>query len=507
MVFHRIRIRQIPPAFMQSFRCFVLWFLFACSPQAMETVAYRFAAAPFPDNAPGADAIMPKELRPESRFIGRNDELVDLSGWLRGRGVALTGGWAAWDRTTGTMIVRAAKFDQWHACEVSGFSKQHGNVTARVDWFFGADVWPAPKKGRRPDASLILATEEDCCNARAEITRGNGSGRHFRAMIPVVRYAPWTARWSLGLETDWSVNGGDSWGANLATSVGYDEPTPVAGWRSLRGEDTWILATTIDMALDDGTRWEKARAREAGDQEEFIPHPFAYYGPFEANLAGGWKAKVFSVSDLTAVLGEAYEYSDPEERMAFPLPKTAVPKHLSGWCLGTAIDMKPKIKEHGVPFAKEDTAILDPTRKWLLVCSRNPMIFDLVRQLCSPRSDRMTDRTFHAEVALEETGGRKPSELFRCFVAEGRGSKSSVWRTGKSGRSFHFESVCYSTLIDISYKLSAGRMPGTGLTSWKQESSTLIREGGETTGTVVHSPGGPGIRQRIKATIHRFGPK
>jgi hypothetical protein len=119
----------------------------------------------------------------------------------------------------------------------------------------------------------------------------------------------------------------------------------------------------------------------------------------------------------------------------------------------------------------------------------------------------MTDRTFHAEVALEETGGRKPSELFRCFVAEGRGSKSSVWRTGKSGRSFHFESVCYSTLIDISYKLSAGRMPGTGLTSWKQESSTLIREGGETTGTVVHSPGGPGIRQRIKATIHRFGPK
>ncbi len=492
---------------MPTFRCLIFWFLFACSPQAMETIAYRFAAAPFPNNAPGTETIIKNAPHPESRFIGKDDELVDLSGRLRSRGVALTGGWAVWDRTTGTMIVRAAKFDQWHACEVSRFSKQHRNVNARVDWFFGADVWPAPKEGRHPDASLVLATEEEGRDARAEITTGQGNDRHFKAEISSVRYAPWTSTWSVDLQTDWSGNNSDSWGASLATLVGYGEPTPVAGWRSLRGDDTWVLVTKIDMTLDDGTRWEQARAREVGAGEEFVPNPFAYFGPFERTLAGGWKAKVFSVSDLTVFLGEAYEYSDREERMAFPLPKTAVPKHLSDWCLGTAIDMKPKIKEHGVPFAKEDTAILDPTRRWLLVCSKNPMICDFVEQLCSSCDDRMTARAFHAEVALEETGGRKASELLRCFVAEGRGAKSSVWKTCKRGQLFHFESVCYSSFVDISYKLSVGRMPGTGLTSWKQESSTSIPEGEETTGTIIHSPGGPGIRQRIKATIHRFGPK
>lgn len=458
--------------------------------RAAETRAYRFTWPPlcidWNDETPASPAI-----RPKTCFVGKDDELVDLTKWFRKRKIPLKDGWVVWNETRNLLVVRGNLHEQLTTSACAGFYDQPTAVRILLEWYFGPEAWPVPGADLHADAdAAMICRSAQRARSEVEIQR-DGRIWSCRCEVEPVVSDTWVF-FDVELHAAWSTQTGRSWEAKIPLTAKFGDRIPVAGFRTGGGGPSWLLAMTGERVLPDGTLWREATLRESPKGP--VPVRVPELGENRVvDLDGGWKLgirrmppeklaarfRAGSSTDVVDPFDPFTDYGLPEVEI---LPEIKIPPRLSKWLSGTGVDMRKNFERAKIPLNSDDIAIYDPSANWVMVCTKDAAILLRIDEMsglgnCAPIA------RFRTEFQLEEIKGNSPSELFRCFLATRSGPEASISRNANHPESgspplfrWSVSGMQGDRENEIRLDSDIRVAPGAGIVLWNEHASYNLME-------------------------------
>jgi len=470
----------------------------------METFAYRFSDEPEFVRAFREDG-KPPNPRPESCFLGKDDELVDVTDWFRIRMLPLKDGWVVWNKTRKWLVIRGSLHEQLIATRLAGFLRQSIWLETRVEWHFGLHRWPELGDGNRPaDAALTLR----CRDGRKVSANLEVEKRVFGCEIEPYVGDLDGSEFSLRISPNWRGADGTEWLVWTTTEGRLNSRFAVAGCRVPGRKESWVVAVEIGKTLADGSPWKAARQRETPMGPEPMRVPELKSGEV-VHFPDGWSAGVWRIRPeaLEALIGNEWEDNghpgNPETGPVL-LPDIQIPRRLSRWFSGTGIDAT-RAMEHGrgIPLGKDDRIVCDFSGHWMAAMTKDPDTIDLITMfLIGGCEGRVT--ILRTETRVEEFGKSGARELVRCFLRGQAGQRATmIWfRPGAEDSLLDWSAeplVNEDGLFDV---WSACRLDFPWRQSlsgpWSTYGQSILPEGRPVLQSSVRSPAGKGIRQWLE---------
>lgn len=494
----------------------MVWLASCAVAGALETYAYRFASEPdgMLELAGMAAGVAPAAAaeRPQSCFLGAQDEVVDCSAALRAIGVPLQGGWVVWNRSRQLLVARAAMLDQWQVMSLSGFDDQPRQVRTTFEWFRGVEVLEVPGGDRAADASLVLDTRSGCKASGSCESAGYGGRWSMQAEVePVRSYLDEEIDLIMAPEWSWQEHGArDCWVVNTALSVRAGTRLPVAGCLTGARADRWLLAVSAETIALDGRRRAAMIQRETPAGAVDVT-PAEFHAPVRGvvKLAGGWLFRVWcgitqeTVASLAdgGRLGGADPFAPEVETPAPGIPNVEVPPHLAAWAAGRMSDMRESLRRKGISLGPDDAVLYDMQGQRLLACCREAQVLDLLEQLfgCCISDVPWNIRS---ETWLGEQRGEGGREVVRAFVAGRSGQRAMMkWRRGEACLlDCEVEPTIGTSegIVDLRWAFEAAVPPGG---RWRRNATLTLQAGRDFVADGGRMPDGRQWRYGLRVTV------
>lgn len=492
-----------------------LWSLAA----GLETYAFRFATAPWFAEVRNAERL-DAQTRQQSKscFFDHDDELFDVTPWFREQRIPLEKGWVVWNRSRKLLVVQASIFEQCRILDLSGFNEQPKLTKINLEWFRGGDILVAPSPDRKPNSSLIISTRSgtkaDGSIAGGEAAEGYSAQAEIEPLLPTHDEFI-----DLRLVAEWSpqAEGKGKWKLNTGISIPVEKRFMVAGFRSTETGDSWLLTVKGEVVGSDGT----PRAETVWHETQQGPKSVRWSGlPSRARevveLPDGRLVLIrWMPPDLFKSLCDLKppEDGDPFEKPSsaarpmpnLRLPDAAVPAHLAKWLASPGIDLRGPLRDRGIAFSEEESAIYDFHASVLVLCCRKRESLDLLEQLLEPCCPGQV-QNIRCHAWLAERQDAKDRELSRVFL------------TGRSGQrgvmSCHLEQTpvlvwqveptlgSSDALVDLGWTLESS-LPGGGRGTgrWKRSASATLPNDQEVVQDCDLTPNGRQLRLGLKAVV------
>jgi hypothetical protein len=187
------------------------------------------------------------------------------------------------------------------------------------------------------------------------------------------------------------------------------------------------------------------------------------------------------------------------------LPDATVPPRLANWIASPGIDLRPLLKEKGIPLADEDIAVCDLNSRRVLVRCRKRESIDLLEQLFES-FDLDAPKIIRCETWLAERKEFADDEIARAFLTcwSGQLAELKFLRGKTKALLLNVEPVLASSdgLVDLRWAFDVA-MPGKGPEPdhWSHSSSATLPADQDQVLDAGIAPDGRHLRQGLRVDI------